>query len=58
MSFVRRFLENEVGATSVEYGIAGAIIGLGIVVSLKDMKSALTGLFEKSGTNMKPKVVN
>lgn len=58
MNVVRKFLADEVGATSVEYGLIGAAIGLGIIGSLKGVKSSLTGMFGNTGTNLKPTTVN
>lgn len=58
MKLLREFLANEVGATSVEYGLAAAIMGVGIITALKGTKTNLGTMFGNAGNNMKPKVVN
>lgn len=49
-NIITRFAADENGATAIEYGLIAAIIGLGIVVSLGQLQSALTGVFGNAGT--------
>ncbi|WP_439542214.1 Flp family type IVb pilin [Hyphomicrobium sp.] len=40
-----RFLKDESGATAIEYGLIAAIISVGILASLGQVKTALIGTF-------------
>lgn len=42
---IKTFLADESGATAIEYGLIVAIIALGIIAGLKDVKAALIDLF-------------
>jgi pilus assembly protein Flp/PilA len=46
-NLVRRFLKNESGATAIEYGLIAAIIGVGIIVVLGQVKTELGTTFTK-----------
>jgi pilus assembly protein Flp/PilA len=43
-SFVSRFAKDESGATAIEYGLIAAIVGVGIIVGLGNLKDALNDL--------------
>ena len=51
-NFLNTFANDENGATAIEYGLIAAIIGMGIVVSLNSLQSALTQLFANVGNNL------
>jgi pilus assembly protein Flp/PilA len=44
-TLVMRFAADESGATAIEYGLIAAIIGVGIIVGLGEVKSGLNTLF-------------
>lgn len=42
-----RFGKDESGATAIEYALIAAIVGIGIITALTQMKSELNNTFEK-----------
>ena len=48
-SFLRQFAENECGATSIEYGLIAAFIGIVIVTGAQAIGTGLNDIF----TNVK-----
>jgi pilus assembly protein Flp/PilA len=52
---LRFFLvEDESGATAIEYGILVALIGVGMYVALGDVRTELRGVFASAGDALKP----
>ena len=47
-----RFLNDESGATAIEYGLIAAIVGVGIVVGLGTLRDGLNGLFNNVNTQL------
>jgi pilus assembly protein Flp/PilA len=47
-----RFLNDESGATAIEYGLIAAIVAIGIITSLGTLKTALTTDFNTTATAM------
>jgi pilus assembly protein Flp/PilA len=47
-----RFVKDESGATAIEYGLIAAIVGVGIIASLKPLSNALNGEFNKVSANL------
>lgn len=47
-----RFLKDESGATAIEYGLIAAIVGVGIVVGLKPLTTALNLTFGRVSTEL------
>jgi pilus assembly protein Flp/PilA len=47
-----RFVKDESGATAIEYGLIAAIVGVGIISSLKPMANGLNALFNKVNSNL------
>ena len=45
-SVVIRFVKDESGATAIEYAMITSIVALGIVVSLTNLRDALTFAFD------------
>ncbi len=52
MNMFSRFMNDESGATAIEYGLIAAIIGVGIIVSLGEVKTSLVGTFTKVKTEL------
>jgi pilus assembly protein Flp/PilA len=44
-SIVTRFVDDESGATAIEYGLIAAIVGVGIIVGLGQLQGGLNTLF-------------
>lgn len=42
---IRKFLADETGATAIEYGLITAIVALGIIAGLSQVRDALNALF-------------
>jgi pilus assembly protein Flp/PilA len=51
-TFVARFVNDESGATAIEYGLIAAIVGVGIIVSLGLLRDGLVGTFTKVTTEL------
>jgi pilus assembly protein Flp/PilA len=49
---VKRFLEDEKGVTAIEYGLIAAIVGVGIIVGLGNLKTGLNTLFNNVNTKL------
>ena len=45
-SAIKNFLQNESGATAVEYGLIAALISVAAVTALTSVGVSLTGMFE------------
>jgi pilus assembly protein Flp/PilA len=46
---LRRFIQNESGATAIEYGLLAGILGVGLIVGYTNVKDGVFGLY----TNLK-----
>ena len=44
-SIVARFVKDESGATAIEYGLIAAVVGVGIIAGLTNLKNGLSTLF-------------
>jgi pilus assembly protein Flp/PilA len=51
-TIVTRFLNDESGATAIEYGLIAAIVGVGIITGLGTLKSGLNTLFSNVNTEL------
>ncbi len=49
---LKRFLLDDSGATAIEYGLIAAIVGVGLIASLGNLKTALDTTFNNVGTTM------
>jgi pilus assembly protein Flp/PilA len=47
-----RFVQDESGATSIEYALMAGIIALGIIASVSALPTALNGFFNNVTTNL------
>lgn len=52
MNLFSRFMNDESGATAIEYGLIAAIVAVGIITSLGTLKTALVGTFTSIGTTL------
>lgn len=52
MTTIRRFLDDESGATAIEYGLIAALIAVGIIAAATTLGSGLSGLFNKISTKL------
>ena len=46
------FLKDEFGATAIEYGLIAAIVAVGIIVGLSNLRDGLNTLFNNVDTNV------
>ena len=51
-SIVKRFADDESGATAIEYGLIAAIVGVGIIVGLGTLRDGLNTLFTDVSTEL------
>jgi pilus assembly protein Flp/PilA len=49
---VTRFVKDESGATAIEYGLIAAIVGVGIIVGLGNLRDGLNTLFNNVVTTV------
>lgn len=49
-NLVRRFINNESGATAIEYGLIAGLISVVIITAVTTVGTSLTGVFGKIGT--------
>lgn len=52
MNLFSRFMNDESGATAIEYGLIAAIVAVGIIASLGTLKGYLNDTFTKVGTEL------
>ena len=45
MTIFSRFMKDELGVTAIEYGLIAAIVGVGIVAVLKNVRTGLQSTF-------------
>jgi pilus assembly protein Flp/PilA len=50
----RKFLNDENGATAIEYGLIAALIGMGILLSLDNLKASYAGLYTRINNGLQP----
>jgi pilus assembly protein Flp/PilA len=51
-SLFSRFVKDESGATAIEYGLIAAIVGVGIILALTNLRNGLSNTFNSVATNM------
>ena len=49
---VARFLKDESGATAIEYGLIAAIVAVGIIIGLQNLRDGLNTLFNNLKTSV------
>jgi len=52
MTFVRRFVRDEKGATAIEYGLIAALVAIAAITALGAVGSELTNTFNKVKTEL------
>ena len=52
MKTVARFMNDESGATAIEYGLIAALISVGIIAAATFLGNGLSGLFNGIGTKL------
>ena len=52
MTMFSRFMNDESGATAIEYGLIAAIIGVGCITVLGGVKTDLIAVFTKVSTEL------
>lgn len=52
MTKVTRFLNDESGATAIEYGLIAALISVGIIAAATTLGSGLSAIFSGIGTKL------
>ena len=52
MTKFSRFMNDESGATAIEYGLIAAILSVGIITVLKSVRGELTNTFTKVNTEL------
>jgi pilus assembly protein Flp/PilA len=52
MTIISRFAKDESGATAIEYGLIAAIVGVGIIAGLKQVKTGLQSTFSSINTQL------
>lgn len=59
---VRNFVDDESGATAIEYGLIAALLGVGILIAVTAAGGSLTSLYEyvssRSATEMTKTAIN
>jgi len=50
--FVNRFINDESGATAIEYGLIAALIAVGIIAALGLVKTSLNNTFTSVSTSL------
>lgn len=53
MTMFSRFMKDESGATAIEYGLIAAIVGVGIILGLQNVRTELQGTLTKVQTELK-----
>ena len=52
-SYVKRFVQDESGATAIEYGLIAALIAVGIIAAARSLGSRIGDTFNTVTTTMK-----
>jgi pilus assembly protein Flp/PilA len=52
-SFLRKFVQDESGATAIEYGLIASLIAVTIIVAVSALGNKLTGTFNEVTNNLK-----
>jgi pilus assembly protein Flp/PilA len=51
-SIFSRFVKDESGATAIEYGLIAAIVGVGIITALSNLRAGLGNTFNNVSTTL------
>jgi len=47
-----RFIQDDSGATAIEYGLIAAIVAIGLIASLQGLKNNIHSTFNKVSSNL------
>ena len=53
MTFFKKLVRDEQGATAIEYGLIAALIAVAAITAMTNLGTSLTGTFNNVNTNMK-----
>ena len=53
-----RFIQDETGATAIEYGLIAALVAVAIIGALTQLQGGLTALFNAIGTRLSTEAAN
>ena len=51
-NIVSRFVKDESGATAIEYGLIAALVGVGIIAALQNLRGELQNTFTTVSTEL------
>ena len=51
-STIKKFLQDESGATAIEYGLIAALVSVAAVTALTSVGTSLSSMFEKVSTDL------
>ncbi len=51
-NIVSRFVNDELGATAIEYGLIAALVGVGIIAALQNLRGELQNTFTTVSTEL------
>lgn len=57
MSLIKRFMQEESGATAIEYALIAGIIALGIIVAARTLEDQISASFTNSATILRQESV-
>jgi pilus assembly protein Flp/PilA len=49
---IASFVNNESGATAIEYALIAAIVGIGIISALQSLRAQLSATFQATATDL------
>ena len=52
VSVIKRFVQDESGATAIEYGLIAALVSVAAILALQSMGSSLNSLFTRVSTTL------
>lgn len=52
VSVIKRFVQDESGATAIEYGLIAALVSVAAIIALQSMGSSLNSLFTRVSTTL------
>lgn len=56
VSVIKRFVQDESGATAIEYGLIAALVSVAAIIALQSMGSSLNSLFSRVSTTLQSAV--
>ena len=52
LTSLRKLVQDESGATAIEYGLIAALVAVAIIFALSQLGDSLTGIFERVSTQL------